>query len=364
MQTASTQCVNLTSDFSKKVISTPIDPSTSRNGSGCTDKTFMYVPLGSLKRLILFVLFVSVGVIGLVGNILVLCFLKSKAKTAPFAKAWSFENNCDVYIKSLAISDVLCTVISLPPVCIQLYFNVFNQGWSCNIVRYLNIVFTSITMNNLLFFSIERFMITRGIFRHSCLSTMKRVVKLSWLAGFLFTLIPASTFKDIRFDLNQTHNTWVCRYDDSYFPFRIMLLSFTTLQYIIPGFITVVINVLLIKTLWANVKGRRVHIQRDNAIKIFRRAAAIRGITIIVTLTLAFVLPYLFYYGLVVYNNVTKTDHRLDFKTDLAVRSGSALIAFSNSARNVMIYIMQMRYFRLYLKKAFRPGCLAKGKNF
>ena len=96
MQTASTQCVNLTSDFSKKVISTPIDPSTSRNGSGCTDKTFMYVPLGSLKRLILFVLFVSVGVIGLVGNILVLCFLKSKAKTAPFAKAWSFENNCDV----------------------------------------------------------------------------------------------------------------------------------------------------------------------------------------------------------------------------------------------------------------------------
>lgn len=182
---------------------------------------------------------------------------------------------------------------------------------------------------------------------------MKRVVKLSWLAGFLFTLIPASTFKDIRFDLNQTHYTWVCRYDDSYFPFRIMLLSFTTLQYIIPGFITVVINVLLIKTLWANVRGSRVHIQRDNAIKIFRRAAAIQ-----------FVLPYLFYYGLVVYNNVTKTDHRLDFKTDLAVRSGSALIAFSNSAINVMIYIMQMRYFRLYLKKAFRPGCLAKGKNF
>ena len=244
----------------------------------------MYVPLGSLKRLILFVLFVSVGVIGLVGNVLVLCFLKSKAKTAPFAKAWSFENNCDVYIKSLAISDVLCTVISLPPVCIQLHFDVFNQGWSCNIVRYLNIVFTSITMNNLLFFSIERFMITRGIFRHSFLSTVKMVVKLSWLAGFLFTLIPASTFKDIRFDLNQTHYTWVCRYDDSYFPFRIMLLSFTTLQYIISGFITVVINVLLIKTLWANVRGRRVHIQRDNAIKIFRRAAAIRGTSIIVTL--------------------------------------------------------------------------------
>ena len=185
MQTANTQCVDLTSDFSRTVISTPIDPSTSRNGSGCTDKTFMYVPLGSLKRLILFVLFVSVGVIGLVGNILLLCFLKSKAKTAPFAKAWSFENNCDVYIKSLAISDVLCAVISLPPVCIQLYFDVFNQGWSCNIVRYLNIVFTSITMNNLLFFSIERFMITRGIFRHSCLSTVKMVVKLSWLAGFL-----------------------------------------------------------------------------------------------------------------------------------------------------------------------------------
>ena len=99
------------------------------------------------------------------------------------------------------------------------------------------------------------------------------------------------------------------------------------------------------------------------ASRIFRRAAAIRGTTVIVTLTLAFVLPYLFYYGLVVYNNV-KTDHRLDFKTDLAVRSGSALIAFSNSARNVMIYIMQMRYFRLYLKKKFRPGCLAKGKNF
>ncbi|XP_022805932.1 allatostatin-A receptor-like [Stylophora pistillata] len=362
MQTANTQCVNLTSQISKTVLSTPTEPSTPRNGTEYAEKTFMYAPLGSSTRLTLFVLLVSVGVIGFVGNVLVLCFLKSKAKTAPFAKAWSFENNCDVYIKSLAISDVLCDVISLPPICIQLYFDIFNQGWSCNIVRYLNIVFTSITMNNLLFFSIERFMITRGIFRHSSHRTVKKMVKFAWLAGFLFTLIPASTFKDIRFDLNQTHYTLVCRYDDSYVPFRIMLLSFTTLQYIIPGCITVIINALLIKTLWANIRGRRLHIQRDNALKIFRRAAAIRGTTIVVTLTLAFVLPYLFYYGQVVYNNVTKSDQRFDFKTDFVIRSGSALIGYSNSAINVTIYIVQMRYFRLYLKKTFQPECFAKKK--
>ena len=361
-QTTTTQEATLSSNLSTAIFSIPIEHSTPVNGTGCTNKTFIYAPLSESTRLTLFVLLISVGIVGVVGNILVLCFLKSKTKTLSFMKSLSFENNCDVYIKSLAISDVLCDVVSLPPICCQLYFDVFNRGWSCNVVRYVNIVFTAITMNNLLVFSIERYLLTRDVPRTSSNSTVKKMVKFAWLAGFLFVLIPAATYKGVRFDLNHTHYTVVCRYDEHYLPFRIMFLGFTTLQYIIPGCMTIIINVSLIKTLWKRLRGRKIHVQRDNAIKILRRASAIRGTTIIITLTLAFVLPYFLYYGQVAYNNVTQAD--LDFETDFVIRCLSALIGYSNSAINVMIYIAQMRYFRTYLKKTFRPRCFAQKRDF
>ena len=324
------------------------------NKTGLTSKVFVFTPLQSSTRLPLFLLLVFVGMLGFVGNILVLCFLKSKERKSYFMKTSAFVKNFHVYIRSLAVSDVLVDVISLPPICYQLYFDVFNRGWGCRIVRYLNIVFASITMNNLLFISLERYFSTRKVPRTLCHNTVKRVVMCAWLAGIFVVLFPAATYRGIRFDLNDTHYTVVCKYDNQYLPFRIIFLSYILMQYIIPGCIIIIINVSLIITLWTRLRKRKVDVERDNALNMMYRAAIIRGTSIIVTLTFAFVLPYFFYFAHVI-NSMT-TQITLDFESDFVIRIAGALLAYSNSAINVIIYMVQMKGFRAFVKKTFTPS--------
>ncbi|XP_078352260.1 trace amine-associated receptor 7e-like [Oculina patagonica] len=329
------------------------------NGTELTSKVYVYLPLQSSTRLALFSLLASVGIVGFVGNIFVLYFLKSeKRKTNHLLNTTAFQKNFYVYIKSLAVSDVLSDVVSLPPLCCQMYFDIFNTGWGCKIVRYLNIVFPSVTLNNLLFISIERYLSTRDVprtFRHS---TVKKIVIFAWLAGFFVVLFPAATFKGIRYDLNDTHYTVHCKYDNQYLPFRIIFLSYTIIHYIIPCCIIIKVNISLIITLWTRLRSRAVDVQRDNAIKMMRRAAAIRSTYIAVSLTFAFILPYIFYFAQLIYNMVTQIT--LDFETDYVIRCASAIIAYSNSVVNVMIYLVQMKDFRAFVKKTITPRFLAQ----
>ena len=357
VQTTDTQGTNASPSLFTTNFSTPHNFSTPTKGTGLTNKIYVFTPIGSSTRLALFLGLAFVGLVGFVGNILLLCFLKSKKKTTHLMKACSFEKNFNVYIQSLATSDVLANVIALPFNCAQIYFDVFNQGWSCKIVRYLIIVFASITMNNLLFVSVERYLSTRDkpfTFRHS---TGKKVVAFAWLTAIVVVLFPAATFHGARFELSDTHYTVVCRYSVDYLPFRIMFLSYTILQYIVPGCIIIIINISLIGNIWKRMK-RRIDVQRDNGIKMMRRAATIRATIIVVVLTFAFVLPYFVYFGYVTYNMVTRKT--LDFETDFIIRVTSAIIAYSNSTINVIIYTVRMKEFRAFLKKTFTPRCFVQ----
>ncbi len=325
--------------------------SVAANGTGLTSKVFVFSPIKSSTRLTMFLFLVSIGIVGFVGNILVLCFLRSKKKTTSLMRTCAFEKNFNVYIKSLAISDVLTDAISLPPICCQLYFDVFNSGWGCRIVRYINLVFPSVTMNNLLFISIEKYLSTREVPRTFSHSTVKKIVILAWVTGFFVVLFPGATFEGIRFDVNDTHYTVVCKYNNQYLSYRVMFLSYTILQYIIPGSVIIRVNISLIITLWKRLRRRTVDVQRDNGIRMMRRAATIRGTYIIFTLTFAFVLPYIFFFGQLIYNMVTQIS--LDFETDFVMRCVSSIVAYSNSVVNVIIYIVQIKDFRAFLKKTF-----------
>ena len=333
------------------------------NETGLMSKIDVFVIelLTPSTRLTLFSSYVLVGIIGFVGNIFVLCFLKSKKQKQSFMRACSFEKNFDVYIRSLAISDILCDVISIPPICIMFYFDVFKRGWGCKIVRYFNILFPCITMNNLLFISIEKYFSTREVpctFSHS---TVRKIVMLAWLAGFLTVLFPAATMEGMRFDLNDTHYTVVCRFNNKSLPFRIISLTYVMLQYIIPGCVITIINISLAKTLWTRLRVK-VDVQRNNAIRMMYRAAAVRGTLVLITLTFAFVLPYLYYYGFVLYNVITKKV--LDAQTDYVIRASGALVGYSNTAINVVIYMVQMKDFRAFVKKTITPRFLVRnGEN-
>ena len=144
--------------------------STSDTGTDLTRKTYVFPLVSSSTKATFFVLLVLVGIVGFVGNILVLCFLKSKKKTTSFLGTCSFQQNFDFSISSLAVSDALCDLTANPTVCVQFYFDIFQQECTCRAVRYVHILFRAVTMNNLLVINIGKYFSTRRVprtFRHS-----------------------------------------------------------------------------------------------------------------------------------------------------------------------------------------------------
>ena len=71
-----------------------------------TSLVYVFAPADFSIKLVLVVLFVLFGVIGLVGNILILYFL-SKKKSVPFLQSSPFLRNFNLYMKSLALSDII-----------------------------------------------------------------------------------------------------------------------------------------------------------------------------------------------------------------------------------------------------------------
>ncbi|XP_078382233.1 uncharacterized protein LOC144664904 [Oculina patagonica] len=307
-------------------------------------KIYVFRPITPSTKLTLVLLLVAIAIVAFGGNTLILLFLKTKERANSLLKTCSFQKNFVFYIKSLAISDVLASVIPIPYLGIQLYLDVFQSGWGCKIGRYVIILFPCVTVNNLLVINIGKFFATRT-FNHS---NLRKVVMFAWLAGFLIAMIPAATFDGIRYDLNETHYTVICRYDNQYLPFRIAFLSFTILQYIIPSCILITINVLLIMTVWKRTR-RTINVAMDNGVRAMVRAARIRCIYVVIALTFAFVTPYFFYISYVIYNMVAKP--KISFETDQVIRTGCIIMVFSNSAINVIIHIVQLKGFRTFLKE-------------
>ena len=321
-----------------------------------SSRLYIFTPAGYTTKLALLVSMGTVGLLGFVGSCLTLCFVSSR-RPALYLQSSRFMKNLNFYIQSLALSDMFSAIVSLPLTCIQIYFDLFQTHWGCKIVRYINIVFPIITINNLVVIGMEKYLSLRRVPRTLKISTVRKLIFLAWLAGFALTLVPAATFRGIRYDLNATHFTVICKYDREYLPFRLMFLSFTVVVYVLPSIFLIVVNVSLIRTVWVKVK-MTISNQVNNPIKAKLRAAKIRGTFLLIAITFAFVIPYFAYLGYVTYNMIAKPE--IDFQTDYIIRFASGVLAFSNSAINFAIYVVQMKDFRVFLKKIVCGSNLAK----
>ena len=326
------------------------DFSAPKNATEWLVKIYVYRPVNPSAKFALLLSLVAIGIIAFGGNILILLFLKIKDRANSILRTCSFQRNFNFYIKSLAISDILSSAISLPFETLQLYLDVFQRGWGCKTGKYVTFLFPCVTINNLMVISCGKYFTTRQVPRIFSHSTVKRIVMFAWLAGFLVALLPAATSDGIRYELNDTHYTVICRFNNQYPQFRITIVSFTLMQYIIPACILIRLNISLIITLWTKTR-RTIDVQRDNGIRSMVRAARIRSIYIVVALTFAFVTPYIFYVSYVISHMVAQP--KIDFETDHVIRTVSILIAFSNSAINVAIYLVQMKDFRTFAKSKF-----------
>ena len=320
------------------------------NATEVTSQVYVFTPSGFATKLALVLVFASVGAIGFVGNILIYCFISLKKNGVSHIQSTPFVRNFNFYIKSLALSDILTNIIALPLVCIQIMVDVFQYGWACKIVRFLGILFPSITMNNLMVISVERYLATRAAPRTFRVSAVRKLVFTAWFAGFILVLGPTATFNGIRYDLNNTHFTIICKYDNRYLTFRIITVCYASVQHLIPGIILSYINISVAKTLWSRQK-RTIDIQKNNAIRANLIATKLRGTYLLIAMTFAFIIPYsaLLYYA----TYVMLAKPSLDFKTDFITRCLSGGLLYSNGALNFIIYVVQMKDFRIFLKKPF-----------
>ena len=312
-----------------------------------TASVFVVTPVGLDTKLIIFVLFLIVGVSGLVGNILILYFL-SKKKSVPFLQSSSFLRNFDLYMKSLALSDILSCSISVPLVSVEVMYDVFQSGWPCRTVRYISVTFTFITINNLIAISVERFLSTRDVPKTFSVTSVRKIVYTAWIAGYLVSLAPAATMNGIKYDINATHYTVVCKPDTSYKPYRVTFASVVLIQYVLPSIALIGSNIILTRRVW-KIRKRRIDVLQDNAIRARMRSHQIKTTNLLIIVTLAFVIPYslLLYY--LAYVVIVKPS--LDLQVDFVMRFSSAVLIFSNSAVNFIIYLVQMKDFRVFLKQ-------------
>ena len=79
------------------------------------------------------------------------------------------------------------------------------------------------------------------------------------------------------------------------------------------------------------------------------RSHQIKITNLLIIVTLAFVIPHslLLYYSAY----VTIAKPLLDVQVDFVMRYSSAVLIFSNSAVNFIIYLVQMKDFRVFLKQ-------------
>ena len=89
--------------------------------------------------------------------------------------------------------------------------------------------------------------------------------------------------------------------------------------------------------------------RKITASKSMARAARTRAMYIVIVLTFAFVTPYFSYFVYVAYNMIAQPD--ISFETDQVILTANTIIVYSNSAINPIIYFVQMKDFRAFLKE-------------
>ena len=330
-----------------------------RNQTEVMRAIYVFTPAGDTAKRVLCLVLSVVGTVGLVGNCSLFYFLRRKKTTSPIQRS-RFVRNLNLYMRSLSLSDLLSCSVSLPLLCVQILFDHMQSGWLCKLVRYLNFVFPAVTVNTLVVISVEKYFSTRKNPYTLTVTTVRKMINGAWILGITIMLLPAAAFDGVKVLLNDNHFTVICRYNQNFYPFRISAVIFP-LQNVIPSIFITYVNVCLLKTLWYRT-GRKIRHATTSAFRAKLIATRIRATYLLIALTFAFICPYFVYIGNILYTQMVKPQR--PFSTEYIVRYvAGGIAAYFSSAINFIIYFVQMKDFRAYLKNIFRLRCTINAQN-
>ena len=81
------------------------------NATEVKRRVYVFTPAGFTTKLALILVFASVGTVGFVGNILIYCFTSFKRNVVSYMQSTPFVRIFNFYIKSLALSNILSSII-------------------------------------------------------------------------------------------------------------------------------------------------------------------------------------------------------------------------------------------------------------
>ena len=310
-------------------------------------KIYLFTPAGVTAKRLLCSVFSIIGVMGFLANCVILYFLWKKPKRSPIQSS-PFMRNLNLYVRSLCLSDLLSCVLSLPFILIQISFDVFQTGWACKVARYINFIFPAITINSLVVISLEKYLSTRTVPRTFSVSTVRKLIVGAWALGVVVILFPAAPYDGIRVELNDTHYTIICFFNQDFYPFRLTFIFFPV-QYVLPCVFVTTLNICLMKTIWNRRRRQIGNGMPNNAFRANLRAATLKGTTLLVFLSFSFIIPCFLFIANIVYTQVAKPQR--DFPTAYMMRYGTGSTAYLSGVFNFIIYFAQMKDFRDFLKK-------------
>ena len=308
-------------------------------------------------RLSIYLLVTIASTAGFLGNLCVLRFLRKKeTKKTPGIKA---SSNLNIFIRSLAISDVLVSISVVPLTYIRLFYRLSQTQWSCRIRSFIALLFPVITIYNIVVIGLERYILTcRPTSRPLSRATTEKLVKGAWLLGFFVTFLPAFTKNSLRIELNETHYTISCRHDNSNILNILMFQFFIGIAYVLPFVFIIFTCASIIRMVW-KMKFQVAVAEKDVALALRKwRLKQRKATLILIAIIIALLVPYFLYAVYFTFNMIFKPT--VDHKTDFLVRNVAAIFAYLNSFVNYCIHLAQLPGFRAYFKSSV---CCMKPKT-
>ncbi|XP_031568773.1 neuromedin-U receptor 1-like [Actinia tenebrosa] len=303
-----------------------------------TSREYVFAPVSYLIKLIILTAMLSFGVYGLIANSLILYFKHKQHRRRRHTIRRPFSRSLTEYfINSLALSDLLCCLISLPLYSSEMFIDFVKSDSVCRFTRLFNSMFAVITILNLLVIGVERHLTIFHPFFILSRRTAKKMVAAAWVLGVLFTLVSVPAYGLVYFeDIDKNYYTLVCKYDSSMPLYRALFITFISILYIVPSFILTFISLCIL--------NRQRESQRADAFQNTRRALSRLKVTrMFVSLIFAFIIPYMAFSMYSSFRMVFKVN--VSFTADYIVRHISVSLIYANGSISATILIY---YEKLY----------------
>jgi len=157
--------------------------STSSQNESSNGLVYVFVPVQFYIKIIIASANVFAGVFGLTANSLILLFLNTRQRHDSRIMAFSRRSLSDTFIKSLALSNVLCCLTSLPIFTAEMFVDFIETDLQCKIVRFLVLFIPVSTITNYFVIGVEKYLSVFHPFNLPKRRMYRRAVIAAWVIG-------------------------------------------------------------------------------------------------------------------------------------------------------------------------------------